>query len=192
MIAWLSGTLVDKGTNTCILSVGGVGYEVELTLKDWSQLPGLGSAVQLFVQAAYREDAQLLFGFLEKSAKSAFTALTKASGVGPKMALQVLDTYGIDELSLFVAQGNYLALTRVKGIGPKVAKRLMIDLKGKLVYQACPEKSMQSGTSHNEAVDALLQLGYKEQQARQMVSDSEGITVEEIIKSALKKEGSKA
>ena len=67
----------------------------------------------------------------------------------------------------------------------------MIDLKGKLVYQSCPEKAMQSGTSHNEAVDALLQLGYKEQQARQMVSDSEGITVEDIIKSALQKEGSK-
>ncbi|MEC7030879.1 MAG: Holliday junction branch migration protein RuvA [Pseudomonadota bacterium] len=191
MIGWLNGVLVEKDSNFCILSIGGVGYVVSLTLKDAALLPELGKSVELFVCTVYREDAQLMFGFLEKSAKLAFSELTKASGVGPKMALQILDTYDISELSLFVSQGNYLALTRVKGIGPKVAKRLVIDLKGKLTYVACPEKSMQTGASQNEAIDALIQLGYKEQQARQMVSNSEGITVEDIIKSALQKEGSK-
>lgn len=192
MIAWITGILVDKEPNIAIISVNGLGYEVELILKDWSKLPDLGNKVTLFVQSIYREDSQLLFGFVESSSKKAFTSLNKASGVGPKMALQILDTYSLEELSLFVAQGNHMALTRVKGVGPKLAKRLMIDLKGKLQYSSCPERAMQSSSALQEAIDALINLGYKDARARAMVQQAEGITVEDIIKSALQKEGIKA
>lgn len=191
MIAYIKGLLLDKKPNTCTVFVSGIGYEVELTLKDWDSLPAQGEEITLYIQAIYREDAQLLFGFSEKQQKEAFCELNKASGVGPKMALQILDTYKVEDLSLLVAQGNHMALTRVKGIGPKLAKRLMIDLKGKLVYQSCPEKAMQSVASIDDAVNALVRLGYKEARARDMVRNAQGMTVEDIIKSALQSEGSK-
>jgi holliday junction DNA helicase RuvA len=192
MIAWISGVLVDKEPNIAVISVHGLGYQVELTLRDWEILPPLNEQVTVFVQAIYREDSQLLFGFIDHSAKKTFTALNKASGVGPKMALQILDTYSLEELSLFVAQGNHMAFTRVKGVGPKLAKRLMIDLKGKLLYTSCPERAMQSPTAQQEAIDALIHLGYKEARARVMAQQAEGMTVEAIIKSALQKEGIRA
>jgi Holliday junction DNA helicase RuvA len=191
MIGWLCGILVEKEPNGCVISTNGVGYIVEMTLKDWGVLPQVGHEVLVYVQPIYREDAQLLFGFLHKSGKTAFLALNKASGVGPKMALQILDTYSLEELSLFVAQGNHMALTRVKGVGPKLAKRLMIDLKGKLVYQSSPDRAMQSPKSLQEAIDALEKLGYKTAKAIQMVRDAQGMTVEDILKSALQQEGAR-
>ena len=191
MIAWISGVLIEKEPGLCVIGVNGLGYEVSLTLKDWGLLPQVGEKVTLFIQAIYREDAVLLFGFLDKTGKEAFAALNKANGVGPKMALQILDAYRLEELSLFVSQGNHMALTRVKGVGPKLAKRLMIDLKGKLLYQSCPERAMQAPGLRQDAIDALVNLGYKDVKARNMVQDADGMTVEEIIKSALQKEGVK-
>lgn len=191
MIAWVSGILMEKEPGLCVIAVSGLGYEVALTLKDWGQLPMVGEKVSLFVNSIYREDAVLLFGFMSHADKQAFLALNKASGVGPKMALQILDAYKLDELSLFIAQGNHMALTRVKGVGPKLAKRLIIDLKGKIEYKSCPERAMQSSDSQQDAIDALVNLGYKEAKARDMVGSAEGMTVEEMIKSALQKEGTK-
>lgn len=188
MIAWVQGELVDKSPHTCIVAASGVGYEIEMIQKDWHVLPEVGKVVTLYVQSIYREGAQLLFGFLSHHVRSVFSALNKASGVGPKMALQILDTYTIDELSLLIAQGNHIGLTKVKGIGPKLAKRLIIDLKGKIVYQSNPDKAMQTPQGQQDAIAALVRLGYKENRAREMVLKADGMSVEEIVKSALQKE----
>lgn len=189
MIAWLQGVLIAKNPNTCIISVGGVGYEVEMVMKDWYRLPNVGEKLTLHVQSIFKEDAAMLFGFFEAQIKSVFVILNTASGVGPKMALQILDTYTVEELSLLIAQGSHIGLTRVKGIGPKLAKRLIIDLKGKILYQSCPERAFQSPLHQQDAVAALVRLGFKEAKAIDMVQKSVGMTVEEIIKSALKQEG---
>lgn len=186
MIAWLQGILVAKDKNACIISVGGVGYEVEMVMKDWYLLPKVGEALTLYIQAIYKEDAAVLFGFYEPAKKSVFVTLNTASGVGPKMALQILDTYSIEELSLLIAQGSHIGLTRVRGIGPKLAKRLIIDLKGKILYQSSPDRAFQSPIHQQDAVQALVRLGFKETKAIDMVQKSEGLTVEEIVKSALK------
>ena len=191
MIGWIKGVLIERDENSCMVDCGGLGYVIELTLKDWSMMPSIGSEVALYLHPVYKEDSQQLYGFRDRSAKRAFVELNKANGVGPKMALQILDTYSLEELSLFVAQNNHMAFTRVKGVGPKVAKRLLIDLKGKLQYNSCPEKAMQSTAAHQEAIDALMHLGYKEKRAREMVQSAGGMSVEEIIKSALQKEGTK-
>lgn len=189
MIAWLSGFVVAKEPNSVVVSVQGVGYDVEMMLKEWMTVPEVGGKFSIHVHAAYREDAQMLFGFMDRASKQAFLKLNKVNGVGPKMALQILDTYSLNELSLFVSQGNYTALTRVKGVGPKVAKRLLIDLKGQLQYTSCPEKAMQQPSVVEDAIAALTNLGYKEAKAREMVQKADGMTAEEVIKSALQGEG---
>lgn len=192
MIGWISGTLITKRMDYCIVAAGGLGYEITMTTRDLAKLGAVGSQVVLYLASMYREDAQMLFGFWDLATKHAFMVLNKANGVGPKMALQVLEVYPVSELSLYCEQENYLAFTRVKGIGPKVAKRLVVDLKGKILYDSCPDMALQSSHSINAAVDALLKLGYKEKRARDMVQAAEGLSVEEIIKSALQKEGTKA
>lgn len=189
MIAWLEGVLVDKESNRAIVSVNGVGYEVELVMRDWYELPSAGENVTLFIQSIFKEDAAMLFGFFNKSVKNVFTILNTAKGVGPKMALQILDAYTVEELSLLIAQSNHIGLSKIKGVGPKLAKQLIIDLSGKILYQSCPEKAMQSPMSQQDAVDALVRLGYKETKARDMVQKASGFSVEDIIKSALKQEG---
>lgn len=189
MIAWLQGTLLSKKGTSCVVAVQGIGYEAEMISKEWYQLPQLGEPLELYVQAVYREDSATLFGFFNEKTKEVFTILNTASGIGPKMALQILDTYSIEELSLLIAQGSHMGLTRVKGVGPKLAKRLIIDLKGKILYQSCPERAMQSPTDQQDAVEALVRLGYKQARALEMVQKASGMTVEEIIKSALQKEG---
>lgn len=185
MIAWLKGVLISKKPNSCIISVHDVGYEVEMVIKEWYLLPNIGDEVILHIQSIFREDAAMLFGFYEAGAKSVFTILNTASGVGPKMALQILDTYSVEELSLLIAQGNHVGLTKIKGVGPKLAKRLIIDLKGKILYQSCPERAMQSTMHQQDAVAALVRLGYKESKAIDMVQRATGMTVEDMVKSAL-------
>lgn len=189
MIAWLNGVLVDKSNSRCVVSVQGVGYEVEMIMREWYQLPNTGDTVTLFIQSVFKEDAAMLFGFFDKSMKEVFTILNTANGVGPKMALQVLDKYTVDALSLLIAQGNHVGLTAVKGVGPKLAKRMILDLKGKILYQSCPERAMQSPVSQQDAVAALIKLGYKESKALGMVQKASGTSVEEIIRSALQVEG---
>jgi|AntRauTorckE5430_2_1112549.scaffolds.fasta_scaffold00045_30 Holliday junction DNA helicase RuvA len=189
MIAWLQGVLIEKKINSCVISCHGVGYNVEMVMKDWYVLPDLNEELTLFIAAIFREDSATLYGFLKSSMKEAFLILNTANGVGPKMALQILDTYSVDELSLLIAQGNHIGLTKVKGVGPKLAKRLIIDLKGKLIYQSCPERAMQSPSIQKDALEALIRLGFKENKAIDMIQGSSGNTVEEMIKSSLKKEG---
>lgn len=191
MIGWIQGELVEKEESHCLVAAGGVGYSIQLTAKDSFLLPHTGERVTLHLSPVFREDSQQLYGFLDKGAKIAFSELNKANGVGPKMALQILETYTIEELSLYIAQNNHLALTRVKGVGPKVAKRLVLELKGKLIYRSHPDRAMQSSSAQQEAIKALVNLGYKDKQASDMVSNASGISVEEIIKSALQKEGAK-
>ena len=192
MIGWIQGKLIEKQETECIIAANGVGYSIELTAKDSFALPHTGEVVTLHLYPIFREDAQLLFGFLNQGDKMAFSELNKANGVGPKMALQILETYTVEELSLYIAQNNHMALTRVKGVGPKVAKRLVLELKGKLIYRSHPDRAMQSTSAQQEAITALMNLGYKEKRASDMVRGSDGLTVEEIIKSALQKEGTKA
>jgi Holliday junction DNA helicase RuvA len=185
MIAWLEGTIIHKLDHLCIVNVAGVGYEVELLLVDSVQIPAVGQSVRLHIAAIYREDIQQLYGFLCSDNKAAFKTLLTANGVGPKMAQSILQYHGAQALSLLVAQGNYQGLTRAKGVGPKLAKRLVIDLKDKIICKAQPDLSMQSTHVIEMATEALMKLGFNESRAKAMLTGAEGHTVEELVKQAL-------
>ncbi|UTC24439.1 Holliday junction branch migration protein RuvA [Candidatus Comchoanobacter bicostacola] len=185
MIAWLKGVIHSRTFNSCIIDVQGIGYEVLMMQSDLGRLPANDQVVQVHTAAIYREDSATLYGFLSGQNKEAFIILNTASGVGPKMALSILDFHDANQLSLLIAQGNYQALMRAKGVGQKLAKRLVIDLKGKIICRAQPDLSMQSPDTIELAVEALSKLGFSEGKARDMLKGVEAQSVEEMIKQAL-------
>jgi Holliday junction DNA helicase RuvA len=185
MIAWLEGRVVQKSEAGCIVNVSGIGYEVEMLMVDAVSLPPPGSLVQLHIAAIYREDSQQLYGFISTQNRDAFKTLLTANGVGPKMAQSILQFHGAESLSLLVAQGNYQGLTRAKGVGPKLAKRLVIDLKDKLICHSRPDMAMVSTDLLNMAVEALVKLGFSEARAKAMLDGVDGQSVEGLVKQAL-------
>lgn len=178
MIALLQGEICHLSAPTaCIMTTGGVGYEVELSLTDFCELK-LGETVKLWTHLVVREDAQILCGFLHKDDKDTFKTLIKISGVGLKMALAILSTLSKTELYNAVECNDETALTRVAGVGKKTAQRLIIELKGKLGEQSHHDKlddldgTLFAISKRNEMAilaeveSALLSLGYKEKEAQ--------------------------
>lgn len=176
MIGMVSGTVQQLMAPTaCIMTASGVGYEIELPLPSFCQLQ-LGQVVSLWTHFHVREDAQLLFGFLDKKERDVFRRLIKINGVGAKMALAMLSAMSASELKVHVDQGSELALTKIPGIGKKTAQRLLIELKDKLndieIDSIHLELTMTTaGIPHEgsiiaEVEGALISLGYKEKEAQ--------------------------
>ncbi|WP_066804918.1 Holliday junction branch migration protein RuvA [Moraxella oblonga] len=204
MIALLQGEICHLSAPTAyIMTTGGVGYEVELSLTDFCELK-LGETVKLWTHLVVREDAQILCGFLHKDDKDVFKTLIKISGVGLKMALAILSTLSRTELYNAVEYGDETALTRVAGVGKKTAQRLIIELKGKLNSMdkdllATPDNAQNTAypTQNpmyimHETESALMSLGYKEKEAqsaiktaKQQFSDDE-LTTSNLLKASLK------
>ena len=132
MIGRLSGTLVDKSPPTVVLDVHGVGYEIDVPMSTFYNLPALGEAVTLLTHFVVREDAQLLYGFLTAAERSTFRELVKIGGVGPRTALAILSGLSVAELGAAVSRQDGARLVKVPGIGKKTAERLLLELKGKL------------------------------------------------------------
>jgi len=167
MIGRLRGVVVDRVPPQLLLEVGGVAYEVELPLSTFAELPTAGEVV-LYTHLIVREDAHLLYGFLTTHRRAWFRALLKVNGIGPRVALALLSGLTDDELWACVHEGNIGRLTRVPGIGRKTAERLLIDLRGKM-----PEGDASPPRQSEEAVTALLTLGYNEREARTAVDRAE-------------------
>ena len=132
MIGRISGTLVEKNPPQILVDVQGVGYEVDVPMSTFYNLPRTGESVELLTHLVVREDAHLLFGFLTAGERMAFRLLLRISGVGPKVALSVLSGLSVDELATVVATEDAARLTRVPGIGKKTAERLVLELRDKL------------------------------------------------------------
>jgi len=166
MIGRLSGTLLEKNPPQIVLDVQGVGYEVDVPMSTFFNLPALNEKVVLHTQLIVREDAHLLFGFLTHEERIAFRQLLKISGVGPKLALSVLSGLSIEDLSAAVANKDANRLTKVPGVGKKTAERLLLELQGKFtVGGAGTEQGAVTTSSSNDIVNALLALGYNEKEA---------------------------
>ena len=166
MIGRISGTLLEKHPPQLLVESHGVGYEIDVPMSTFFNLPRLGEPVVLLTHFVVREDAQLLFGFLTASERTAFRQLLKISGVGPKVALSVLSGLSVDDLSVAVASQDAARLTKVPGIGKKTAERLVLELRDKLpaavtMVRADPGANAASG----DVVNALLALGYNEREA---------------------------
>lgn len=188
MIGRLTGIVAEKAPPQVLIDVGGVGYEVDVPMSTFFNLPGLGEKVTLLTHFVVREDAQLLYGFLSAEERQTFRELVKISGIGPRTALAVLSGMSVGDLSGAVARQEGARLQKVPGIGKKTAERLLLELKGKL----CPDLGLPAGASvasdaQTDIVQALVALGYSEKDAglalKKLPAD---VGVSEGIKLALK------
>lgn len=188
MIGRLSGTLLEKNPPTVLVDVGGVGYQVDVPMSSFYDLPAAGQKIVLLVQQVIREDAHLLYGFLTTGERDAFRELIKVAGVGPRTALAVLSGMSVGDLARSVAAQESARLVKVPGIGKKTAERLLLELKGRLAPEL-PGVSGQGAIDESGAdvLRALLALGYSEREAasavRQLPAD---VAVSDGIRQALK------
>ena len=196
MIALLRGELAYKSVDHVIVDTGGVGYRLFIPLSTFYSLPESGE-VRLQVHTHVREDALLLFGFSSAAEKEMFTTLINISGIGPKLALNILSHIPVAELQGAVLAGDIKRLAALPGIGKKTAERLILELKDKLGPVAANAPSLQASTVANLAVNdpladvlsALVNLGYKEAQARKSLEALEiarDAPMEDVLKGALK------
>lgn len=198
MIGRLRGTLAEKQPPHLILDVNGVGYEIEVPMTTLYRLPALGEAVTLHMHLVVREDAQLLYGFAEKRDRELFRELIRLNGVGPKLALALMSGLEVDELVRCVQAQDTSALIKVPGVGKKTAERLLVELKDRfkawenmpsispLVVE--PRANMTVSSAENDAVSALISLGFKPQEASRAVSavQEDDLSSEDLIRRALK------
>ena len=166
MIGRLSGILLEKNPPQIVLDVQGVGYEVDVPMSTFYNLPALHEKVVLHTHFVVREDAQLLYGFATNEERIAFRQLLKISGVGPKLALSVLSGLSLSDLALAVANKDAGRLTRIPGVGKKTAERLLLELQGKFaVTGAGATQGAPAASPGSDIVNALLALGYNEKEA---------------------------
>ncbi|HBA09257.1 MULTISPECIES: Holliday junction branch migration protein RuvA [Methylotenera] len=188
MIGRLSGTLLEKTPPLVLIDCNGVGYECEVPMSTFYNLPALGEKVVMLTHFVVREDAQLLYGFGTSQERATFRQLLKVNGIGAKSALSILSGLSIDDLVQAVALQEPSMLTRVPGVGKKTAERLLLELKDKFTIDgvaAMSEHQPKSATS--DVLNALLALGYNEREAVAAVKllDKE-VSVTDGIKQALK------
>ena len=165
MIGKLTGTLLEKNPPEVLVDCAGVGYEVQVPMGTFYNLPAVGERVSLLTQFIVREDAQLLYGFATAPERAAFRQLIKVSGVGPRMALGILSGMGVDDLAQAITLQEVGRLVKVPGIGKKTAERLLLELKGKLGADMGSAPHQASSAAQADILQALLALGYSDKDA---------------------------
>ena len=187
MIGRLTGVLAAKSPPQLLLDVGGVGYEVDVPMSSFYNLPALGERVTLLTHFVVREDAQTLYGFLTPDERSAFRALVRISGIGPRTALAILSGLSVADLAAAVSRQEAGRLVKVPGIGKKTAERLRLELRGRLGPDLAPPAAAVADAAQADIVQALLALGYNEREAGQALKAlPAGVDVSDGIKLALK------
>lgn len=198
MITYLRGLLSELSPTNAIIDCGGVGYLVGISLNTYSALSTQSGEVKLHTVQIIREDSHQLYGFASKDERELFVLLTSVSGIGPNTARVILSQYNTQELGSILSLGQVDALKAVKGIGLKTAQRIILELKGKLKLDETDLNNQALGNgsaattskTSEEAISALKMLGYPEAVAqktvRTLISTSPLLSVEDIIKQALK------
>ncbi|WP_137167568.1 Holliday junction branch migration protein RuvA [Salinimonas lutimaris] len=203
MIGRIRGTLIEKQPPEVLIDVAGVGYEIQMPMTSFYQLPAVGEEVTVYTHFVVREDAQLLFGFADKMERGLFRELIKANGVGPKLGLTILSGMSASQFLACVQHEDVSSLVAMPGIGKKTAERLVVELKDRLAkFGKTQDVNLPSlpldgdgGSAlvpvndvREDAASALVALGYKPAQASKMVSGvyADGMDSETIIRDALK------
>ena len=165
MIGRLQGQLAAKNPPQVLVDCHGVGYEVDVPMSTFYNLPDVGGSVTLLTHFVVREDAQILYGFATSAEREAFRQLIKISGVGPRTALSVLSGMSVTDLSQAVTQQQAVRLTKVPGIGKKTAERLLLELKGKMGPDLGLPAAAPVSDNQHDIQQALLALGYNDKEA---------------------------
>lgn len=198
MYSYIKGTLEETGEDYIVIEAGGIGYQIYTTGQTFQYLPSQGAELKVYTYLHVREDAMILFGFLTKDDLSVFKLLLGVSGIGPKGALAILSVMTTDDLRFAVLGDDAKAIARAPGVGAKTAQRLILELKDKLSLEDAFEQKLaknedmvqnKTGGAKNEAVQALVALGYSSSEALkalQGVEIQENTDVEDILKAALK------
>jgi Holliday junction DNA helicase RuvA len=188
MIGRLNGTLADRNPPQVLVDCQGVGYEVDVPMSTFYNLPGLGEKVSLLTHFVVREDAQILFGFATASEREAFRQLIRISGVGPRTALSVLSGMSVGDIAQAVSAQDASRLVKVPGIGKKTAERLLLELKGKFGADlGTPSGAGAASDAQADILQALVALGYSDKEAQASVKTlPKDVGVSEGIKQALK------
>jgi holliday junction DNA helicase RuvA len=198
MITFLDGKLIMALPTQAIVDVGGVGYEVFIPLSSYDKLPAAGQGVRILTHLHVREDAQILYGFMTAAERDLFRLLVNnVSGIGPKLAIAVLSGMSVNNFKAAVVNSDVASLSKISGLGKKTAERIVLELKDKLGVAAAWEaaSAMHAPTLEqeqaNEAVLALIALGYKQIDAhktvRELQEKDEAKPAEELVKLALKR-----
>ena len=191
MIEYISGQVVDLTPTSVILECNGIGYFLNISLTTYSSLSSKNSG-KLYVYEAIREDAYILYGFLDRRERELFLLLISVSGVGPNTARMILSSLTPAELEQVIASGNVNMLKGVKGIGAKTAQRIIVDLKDKIKWggDTLNISTPSNSEVQEEALAALVMLGFSQIQSQKaiqkLLKESPLMTVEEVIKAALK------
>jgi Holliday junction DNA helicase RuvA len=198
MITFLDGKLVSALPTQATVDVNGVGYEVFIPLSSYDKLPTVGQAIRILTHLAVREDAHILYGFMTVPERDLFRLLVNnVSGIGPKLALAVLSGMSVSNFKTAVVNSDIAAISNISGLGKKTAERIVLELKDKLGVAAAWEAATSAHAptpeqeQANEAVLALIALGYKQVDAHKAVRDlqtqGQAKSAEELVKLALKK-----
>ena len=189
MIARLQGIVIESDYNNCIIDVHGVGYDVQIPLSTFEKLPRPGGETVLWISTQVREDAITLFGFAEKDEKKLFENLLEVSGIGGKLALAILSGMPLGSLCNAIVNGDIKLLSKISGVGKRTAERLVVDLRDKLPklglsFAPAPANAPAKDDPRNGAIEdalmALAQLGFKNEQAREAVNNiAASLAVEE-------------
>lgn len=186
MIAHVSGVLVEKFVSSVIVDVNGLGYEVHVSSLDYEEL-ALGEPVKLYTHHHVREQEQSLFGFTTLSAKRLFELLISVQGIGPKAALSILSLAPSEHVRAAIANGDTGMIQKASGIGKRSAERVVVDLKDKVGLAVSVPATGAGAPTHNDALDALVALGYSLADASNALQDVDpALPTEERIKQALK------
>ena len=189
MIGKLTGTLLEKNPPEVVVDCAGVGYEVQVPMGTFYNLPAIGERVSLLTHFIVREDAQLLYGFGSAPERATFRELIKVAGVGPRTALGILSGMGVNDLAQAITLQEAGRLVKVPGIGKKTAERLLLELKGRIGADMGASSARAQVTSQAQAdiLQALLALGYNDKEAATALKAlPQDVGVSEGIRLALK------
>ena len=192
MYYYIKGKYVLKGENFAVIDANGVGYKIYTSVSDLNKMPSPGEVLTMYTHLYVREDTQDLYGFITNEEMTLFLQLMSVSGVGPKAALAILSVTTPEQFALAVITNDVKTITKAQGVGPKVAQRIILELKDKLkTSDALPEDiretTIETENNSQEAVTALIVLGYTANEAKRAVANVDtSQNVEDIIKEALK------
>ena len=186
MIGRLSGILLEKNPPQLLLDVHGVGYDIDVPMSTFYNLPGIGEKLSLLTHHAVREDGHFLYGFATEAERFAFRQLLKISGIGARTALSVLSGLSVADLAQAIARQEIGRLVKIPGIGKKTAERLLLELKGKLA-ETLPSAPSAIDDQHHDILNALLALGYNDREASAALQHlPPGLATSDGIRQALK------